>query len=66
MHSRAADFLKQEYAMCNNCASEITSARMVAANVVKFFLNRNYMDDHATFARNIKIVGYHHRLASQL
>ena len=32
---RAADFLEQEYAM-GNYASELTSARKIAENVVKF------------------------------
>lgn len=62
---RAADFLEQEYAM-GNYASELTSARKIAENVVKFVLDQNYMDNDATFAQNLKTVKYHHLLNQQL
>ena len=62
---RAADFLEQEYAM-GNYASELTSARKIAENVVKFVLDQNYMDNDATFAQNLKTVKYHHLLDQQL
>ena len=61
----AADFLEREYAM-GNYASELTSARKIAENIVKHVLDQHYMDNDSTFANNLKTVKIHHLLGQKI